>query len=521
MPYIRFSRDMIIYSLCYTTVRPEYVEKVVNMWRERAILPEEIEIIISTDKDDPKFKGFRFPNGVRHVIQPDPKGDCVKGWNVAAAAAKGKVMIAVADDFIPPEHWDSKLSSFISQYPQGWDGEYVVKVSDGYNADLATLGIVTRKRYNRFGWLFYPQYESMFSDTELTHRAMQDGVILNANHLLFEHIHPDAGKRQRDASDMVHASPHRWALGETIFRYRQLRGFPTDVGPVFEASRAAAKSLSNYAVYLHTVKDDFCLPEVLTRMRDEGLRKFRIVTPRTYWSGAPTPESDIKQIEAIANTIKAPDVDIKMVLQDISSLASQARDRTHLETLARNQAFRLFREEGLHHILVVDSDELWRRGLTDTIGEMAASWHPTSIRTGMVPVAGVPGVAIGEAQDRVTVYQHSDTCFQNCRTPFGVPNELLGYDVIHFTATRRSMKDVVTKMRDSGHYGDPDYDFEGFIENKLPNVRLGSTDIHFYRGAQIWPYTRPWTKEEWADIPESIRPHLSQTLMPSTSKSTA
>jgi hypothetical protein len=112
------------------------------------------------------------------------------------------------------------------------DNPHVVHVEDGYVHNLFVLAILTRKRYEQFGYIFYPGYESMFCDTEFTEVSYRDSVVIPATNLLFEHIHCDCGKRVRDIHDKEHSSKDRWNRGEMLFNYRKDLGFPLDDGPM-------------------------------------------------------------------------------------------------------------------------------------------------------------------------------------------------------------------------------------------------------------------------------------------------
>ena len=139
------------FSLAYTSVRPALISKVVESWNKRAVNPLDIEWVISVDADDaPSLAAASACHAAKVVINDGAK-TCVAGWNSAAAATTGKVIIAVADDFWPPQGWDALL---LALAPKGWiEGEYVVHVNDGYVRSLCTLAILTRKRYARFGLL--------------------------------------------------------------------------------------------------------------------------------------------------------------------------------------------------------------------------------------------------------------------------------------------------------------------------------------------------------------------------------
>lgn len=218
------------FSLCYATRRSWFIAPVVEEWLKSASNPELVEVVICVDSEDilsvqkAHETVDKKPN-VSLVVQENPPFNCVKAWNLAATKAKGRVLVMVSDDFVPPKNWDRDL---LGLKPNWTQGEFVVRVNDCNNSTQDkpfTLPILTRTRYERFGHVFCPEYESMFSDTEFGERAEMDGVVINAKTLLFEHVHHSCFKRNEDDIDRQHSSKERWDQGEAIFKRRKALGF--------------------------------------------------------------------------------------------------------------------------------------------------------------------------------------------------------------------------------------------------------------------------------------------------------
>jgi hypothetical protein len=126
----------------------------------------------------------------------------------------------------------------------------------------------------------------------------------------------------------------------------------------------------------------------------------------------------------------------------------------------------------------------------------------------MIPVIGVPGYPVDAATDVAVVYVGQDVRFKVCRSPFIQQTVVFRPLIYHFTGTRKGMDETVKKHRRGGHYDDPDYDFEGWIKDKLPNIKPGMTDAHMYKPRQIWPRVRAWRLDELAQMPAAVRPFL-------------
>jgi len=524
------SETVPTFSLAYTSVRPALIPQVVNLWTSRATRPFEIEWVIAVDDGDAASIAAATSCSAL-ALPPDPKcravkvlvntgaKTCVAGWNVAAAATTGKIIVAVADDFMPPQGWDNLL---LSTGPKDWpDGEFVVHVNDGYVQSLCTLAILTRKRYERFGYLWYPKYESMFCDTEFGEVAIRDGIVIEAMHLLFEHLHPDCGKRQRDQQDIKHASTQRWQVGETLFKYRQAIGFPTDDGPkAVKAPTVQPKQVKadGFCVYMQVTRDDLCLFEVCNRMKEEGVNDIFWAEPDEYWSGEPLEPNCKEELDAAAEQVRKVGINLRRHTFNVKSNRMPGDSRIAVETRVRNDSLRWIRGEGFKHILIVDGDELWKPGTLATIKPYIDQGH-SSVMTYMVPVIGLPGWPVGEAVDTAVVYIGGTSLFKCCRSPLGrlviLPSPL----VIHFTGTRRTMADTVVKHTRSGHYDDKDYLFDLWVKDVLPNIKPGWTykwpngieGLHMYQPKQIWPRVREWLPDELAAIPASVRKYIGTT----------
>jgi hypothetical protein len=123
----------------------------------------------------------------------------VDNWNEAADCSTGKIIILNADDFFPPPHWDYDLLKVIPDI----NAEFAVHVTtdkiDPVHCNMVmTLGIMSRALYERWGYALHREYEAGGSDLDFTEHAYQDGVVIQAKHLLFQHKHPLLGYGEYD-----------------------------------------------------------------------------------------------------------------------------------------------------------------------------------------------------------------------------------------------------------------------------------------------------------------------------------
>jgi hypothetical protein len=191
--------------------RPEQAIAQREIWLGHAANPNRIEHIFAVDKDDEaSCNKIGFYN---HVVV-EPGGGCVRAWNEGAKLAHGAVLIQVSDDFTPPQNWDDLILEKLGDLAD----EKVLAVSDDIRSDgLLCMAIMTRARYEKQGYMFHPDFLSMYSDNWFTEEAYRDGVVIEAKDIVFHHNHPAAFKEV--PVDQTYAdtnSPERYKQGEEV-----------------------------------------------------------------------------------------------------------------------------------------------------------------------------------------------------------------------------------------------------------------------------------------------------------------
>lgn len=187
--------------------------------------PQKIEYLLCVDVGGP-FESFPLPADVT-VVWNSLRHCSVDAWNTGAANSTGKVLILNSDDFRPEKDWDVHLQEAIPDL----EADFVVETSSGSLADnlrLLALPIISRARYRRLGYAFYPEYSSMFADNEFADHARLDGAVVDARHLKFHHHHPHQGDGivPWDETYAHQNSSAGWALGSELFNRRKAQGFP-------------------------------------------------------------------------------------------------------------------------------------------------------------------------------------------------------------------------------------------------------------------------------------------------------
>lgn len=505
-------------SLLYTSRRPDQVAGTVGRWLHTADTPGNLEFVFTADGDDRMTAlamkhavEFLLRNGVAGVgpFPSEVPGSAAKGWNLAGEKSTGDLLIAIADDFSAFPHWDTELRRTVDPEEQQ---EAVVLVGDGIKRDCpcATLPIITRKRYERLGYVYHPAYPSMWNDNELAEHAAEDGVLIDARTLCFEQKHYVNGKRNRDAVDAGHSSPWHFQQGRRTFEARKALHFPVDSGP--RARLEARTEVFRPIAYILTAGDDFAVCEACARLLEEGVENFFFSIPDQLWNGCPAP--DRSRLESFVQVLAGtPGVKVWRQYITVGKYRKGVELYADIEGRARNAALAEISELGFRDVLIVDDDELWPSGLLDEVARIVETDRPAYIHADALPVVGFPGLPVEGAKDRVGIYLDvKRNRFLSGRSPYRGGSIIEGLPVLHFTATRRSRDAIADKMRSSAHYNDPDYNFEGWLASTLPSLRPGSQNVHMYRkGVNVWPRLREWHEAEIKAIPPSLRQYLWRT----------
>lgn len=176
------------------------------------------EIILSVDSDDPEKDLYRILyQNTNAVIIENNNRSAVDAINNAAKIAKGEIILVVSDDTDCPIKWDSQIIS-----KAGSRVDWIAKTPDGIQSWIITMPLLHKDYYNRFGYIYHPEYAHMFCDTELTCVADLTGRKI-ALDIPFVHNHYSTGKSTKDEVSI--RADKTWDQGEKLFIERARRTF--------------------------------------------------------------------------------------------------------------------------------------------------------------------------------------------------------------------------------------------------------------------------------------------------------
>jgi len=204
--------------------RPKIAYETALKWIQRIGLPEtEFEYILSLDNDDPDLWSYKnkFPCLNFTIFRSDNRS-CIDAINTPAkfySAYRGceegskDFLIVMSDDFNCPENWGQKLIT--SRHRVDW----ILKTNDGIQQWIITLPIMDWVYYRRFNYVYHPDYQHCFCDTEMTLVAdLLDRKIISS--LMF--IHRPDGPIQDSVSKKADST---FELGRKTFIERKAKNF--------------------------------------------------------------------------------------------------------------------------------------------------------------------------------------------------------------------------------------------------------------------------------------------------------
>jgi glycosyltransferase involved in cell wall biosynthesis len=228
---------MRILLKCPTRSRPQKVMNTLEAYARLANQPDKIGVAISCDIDDSSM--------TRNLVQEEllqrvskfawkkiffsPNRTKIQACNADMNSIdyEWDIVVLVSDDMIPQlKGYDDVIRTYMkANYP---DLNGLLWFNDGYQGDkLNTLCVYGRKLYESFGYIYHPDYKSLFCDTELTDlcRTTLKDKCTYVPYCIIRHEHPGTGYSQN--MDMLYDINQRYWV-EDMYTYIRRKQYPYD-----------------------------------------------------------------------------------------------------------------------------------------------------------------------------------------------------------------------------------------------------------------------------------------------------
>lgn len=200
-------------SIIHATRRPDEAFKAMVHWLNHASMTLPLEYILSIDTTD--GGNYHYKDHLEYddlkIIRNNNRS-AVDAFNRGAEAATGDLFVCISDDMECHWNWDINLRETVKEKES-----FLLKTDDGLQPTLVTLPIMDRKYYESFGYIYHPDYNHMWVDTEMTAVAIMSGRYLKCD-LKFPHAHYTTNRSKYD--EVNRRNDSTWAQGEALFNDR-------------------------------------------------------------------------------------------------------------------------------------------------------------------------------------------------------------------------------------------------------------------------------------------------------------
>jgi hypothetical protein len=179
----------------FFSVLDEYIKKAKNL--------DKIAFLITLDNDDESMKNnihrfeeykkkcklvYFFCDSKTKIQACNADMNKVSGWDIVLLAS---------DDMVPiVDGYDDIIRKDMNNFFGDMDG--VLWYNDGGQNNINTLSILGKKYYDRFGYIYHPDYVSLWCDNEFTEVSEQLNKVHKSDKIIIEHKHPVYQKTNYD-----------------------------------------------------------------------------------------------------------------------------------------------------------------------------------------------------------------------------------------------------------------------------------------------------------------------------------
>jgi hypothetical protein len=182
---------------------------------------ENYQILVSVDEDDASMFGMeeQYKNNSKVVF--------CKGGNRNKIYAINRDLEKITDWDILVNMSDDMLFTvygFDAHIRDAFDNlDQCLHFPDGNTKHLITMSILGRKYFDRFGYIYHPDYVSLFCDNEQMEVSQILGCYKYIDKDIFAHLHPAFGKAASD--EQYNHTESFWNVDQATFSRRKELNF--------------------------------------------------------------------------------------------------------------------------------------------------------------------------------------------------------------------------------------------------------------------------------------------------------
>jgi hypothetical protein len=186
-----------------------------------------IKIIVSVDDDDYPAK-YKKIHPCITIISGPSSGKIGAINRDIPDPSSFDILLLASDDMIPiKKGYDAIIRQKMRQYFPDKDG--VLWFNDGYASfKLNTLVICGSKYYSRFGYIYSPEYTSVWCDNEFMDEANKLGRQVYFDEVIIHHQHPSNNSNVKSDA-LYEKNEELWKLDEVVYNFRKFINYDISV----------------------------------------------------------------------------------------------------------------------------------------------------------------------------------------------------------------------------------------------------------------------------------------------------
>lgn len=209
-----------------TRGRPEWFKETLEKYYSKLSGNHKYLFIISMDHDDTTMNNPEMQTYLKSkedlVYYYGKNGTKIEAINADMEGWDFDILVVVSDDMTPViSGFDAIICKDMLRWFPDMDG--ALHYNDGQTASaLISLSIMTKKMYDRFGYIYYPEYDSLWCDNEFMEVVYGLKKCVYLDKIIIRH---DWLKKGRDA--VYDRSEAAYNTDKRLFERRKAEGFPT------------------------------------------------------------------------------------------------------------------------------------------------------------------------------------------------------------------------------------------------------------------------------------------------------
>jgi len=220
--------------------RPTKFLKVLDKYVESASSHHDIFFNINCDSADLTMTNPYIQERVKYIlgkqknvdgkINYDQSTNKISAINDHIDEQEFDIVICASDDMVPKAwNWDNEIAIAMKEHFPNLDG--CVHFNDGNtNGDLITFSILGKSLYDYFGYIYHPDYKSLYCDDEFTQEVRRMGKEKYINKIIISHEHwsIEGSENHNQADTAVQKTLYYSGRDQQVFNKRKELGFPKE-----------------------------------------------------------------------------------------------------------------------------------------------------------------------------------------------------------------------------------------------------------------------------------------------------